>query len=685
MKRNIYFCQFNFMYGRDVFIPYSVGMLWSYARTIPEIENNYHNAGFVFIRKDPDTIAESFHNPDIVAFSAYVWNWEMNIEVARRVKERFPNCLIVFGGPQVPDRMDGFFEKHPFIDIAVHGEGELTFSQILLSRLRGKKFDIKGISLNKMGREAFPWKQQDRFTDINLIPSPYLTGVFNDVIREPYVFQPIWETNRGCPYQCTFCDWGSLTYSKVRRFDMDRLFGEINWFGDNKLGFIFGADANFGILERDMELAQALVDKKALTGGYPEKFRVSFAKNSTNRVLIIAEILNAHKMDKGITLSVQSMDEVTLKAIKRANLKIESLSHFVREYQRKDIPTYTELILGLPGETYESFKEGIEKLLVAGVHDSLAIYNCTVLPNTELNNPTYRALHEIVTIRTPIFLNHSIPGLDPVQEYEEVVIGTKNLSTDDWKRQYVFAWIVQTCQTLNLTQVITVFFNVQMNLRYADFYEEFLLFARENPESLIGEELRFVDSMLNEVLSGGSWDIVLDEFSEISWSTDEASYLRLSKNLDQFYDELDDFLESLVEKNNLSLDENLRKDILRYQQALVVKWQKSGTQELELNYSLHSFTKSALNGDFAELQKGHYLVAINDPFQFSGNKRRYAREIIWWGRKGGKFVYQDVHEQTRGNEGVDLPPPHIPVMVKFADTTPASNEDNDDQHDKVNV
>lgn len=678
MKRNIYLCQFNFMYGRDVFMPYSVGVLWSYALTIREIEESYRNPGFIFIRKDPDKIAESIHDPDVVAFSAYVWNWQINIEVARRIKEKYPSCLIVFGGPQVPDRMDGFFEKYPFIDIAVHGEGELTFTQILLSRLHGEKFNIKGASINEKGREAFAWTPQDRIADINLIPSPYLSGVFDDTIREPYVFQPIWETNRGCPYHCTYCDWGSLTYSKVRRFDTDRLFREISWFGDNKLGFIFGADANFGILERDVELAKALVEKKIATGGYPEKFRVSFAKNSTDRVLKIAEVLNAHKMDKGITLSVQSMNEAVLKAVKRTNLRIESLSHFVREYQRKGIPTYTEMILGLPCETYESFKDGVDKLLVAGVHDSLSIYNCSVLPNTELNDPAYSAQHEIATIRTPIFLNHSIPGMDPVQEYEEIVIGTKTLSTADWKRQYIFAWIVQTCHTLNLTQVVTIFFNALTNLRYVDFYEEFLSFARENPESLIGREFRFVDSKLNDVLSGGSWDIVLDEFSEITWSTDEASYLRLSENLDKFYYELNGFLESLVEKSNLKLvDENLLKDILRYQHAIVVKWQKSGSQELELEYSLHSFARSVLNGDCAELRKGRYLVVINDPFQFSGDKRRYAREIIWWGRKGGKFVYHDAQEWPRGDNERDQPSPHISVRARSTHMIVASGDGGD--------
>lgn len=645
MKHNVYLCQFNFMYGKDVFLPYSVGVLWSYARTISEIKENFHNANFIFIRDDPDKIVASIHEPDIIAFSTYVWNWQMSIEVARRVKKKKPDCLIVFGGPQVPDRMDEFFEEYPFIDVAVHGEGEQIFAQILLARLHGNMSEIKGVSLNQEGKEAFPWKKQERMKDINIVPSPYLTGVFDDIISQPFDFQPIWETNRGCPYHCTYCDWGSQAYSKVRLFDSERLLQEISWFGDKKLGFIFGADANFGILERDLDFAKALVDKKAKTGGYPDKFRVAFAKNSTNRVVKIAEVLNSQDMDKGITLSVQSMSEVTLKAIKRTNIKIESLGHFVKEYQKEGISTYTELILGLPGETYESFKEGIEQLLAAGVHDSLSIYNCTVLPNTELNDPVYRAKHEVSTLRIPIFLNHSTPGMDPVQEYEEIVIGTKTLPLNDWKRQYVFAWIVQTCQSLNLTQVITICLNAVAGLRYIDFYEAFLLFAKENPHTQIGRELRFVEAKVDEVLAGGRWDIVLGDFAEIAWTTEEASYLRISENLDTFYQEINTFIRVLIENKKLYFEKGFIEDLLRYQQAIVVKWQKNGSQIIQLGYSIHSFISGALTGDFVAPMAGCYSVEINDPFQFSGDKRRYAREIIWWGRKGGKFSYKNVQER----------------------------------------
>jgi radical SAM superfamily enzyme YgiQ (UPF0313 family) len=651
--RNVYLCQFNFRYGNNVFIPYSVGVLWAYARTAADLADSYRNAGFVFLRDDPDRIAETIRDPDVVAFSTYVWNWSMSVEVARRVKSRHPNSLIVFGGPQVPDRMDGFFEKYPFVDVAVHGEGEMTFVDILRARLHGDDGEIAGASIRRASGHSAPYLPRERIKDLDAIPSPYLEGLFEEIMQLPYSFQPIWETNRGCPYSCTFCDWGSLTVNKVKLFSMDRLHREIEWFGRHKIDLLFGADANFGIFERDLELANALADMKRETG-HPAKYRVSYAKNSTERVVQIATILNDVKMDKGITLSVQSMDDVTLKTIRRTNIKIESLSHFVHEYQRKGIPTYTELILGLPGETYESFRAGIDTLLEAGVHDSLTIYNCTVLPNAQLNDPAYRAEHQIETFRVPIFLNHSTPGEDPVQEYEEMIVSTRTLSRDDWKRQFTFAWIVQACHTMNLTQVLAIYGRVAHGIRYSDFYSELIAFADERPDTLIGQELTAVRAKVEEVLAGGSWDVVLPDFLEITWSTDESSYLRITKDLPRFYRETAIFLAEHFRRHEAAPPTELVEDLIKYQQAIVVKWDRSGTDRLTLRYPIHSFYRGHLTARPSDLIRDRYAVTITDPFTFMGDKRRYARDIIWFGRKGGHFVYQDVVESKAPEPGLAL-------------------------------
>ena len=646
-KLGIYFFQFNFKYEKEVFLPYSVSILWAYARTFKEINDNYENKGVIFLRADPEKIVASLEGPDAAVFSTYVWNWQLSTAVAKKIREKFPRCLIVFGGPQIPNRMHGFFDQYPFIDITAHSEGELTFAEILKERLKPRTnyAELKGLTFNSRDGNIKPWMKRERIADLDSIPSPYLSGLFDEIIRLPYHFQPLWETNRGCPYSCAYCDWGSSTMTRIRLFNEERLYKEIEWFSDNKMSFIFGCDANFGMLARDVELAKRLAKKKAETG-FPGKFRVSYAKNSTERVLQIARILNEQHLDKGITLSMQSMDETTLQIVKRTNLRIDSLAKFIKEYQKDGIATYTELILGLPGETYASFKEGIDKLLNAGVHDSFTIYNCTVLPNAPLNEPEYRRRWEIKTIRTPIFLNHSVPGDDPVQEYEEMIVSTKTLPVEDWKKQYLFSWLVQACHSLNLTQVIAIYFKAGKGLKYSDFYEGLLSFARAHPGTMIGQELAFTEKKVDTVLQDGSWDIVLDEFSNITWATEEATYLRVSENLDRFYEETKQFVRELCQKFGLELEAQLFEDLISTQKALVVKWKQSGSQAVELSDPVYGFYKANLVGAPFNLRKGRFELKVKDDLNFNGDKKRYAREIVWWGRKGGKFSYQNVQETT---------------------------------------
>ena len=77
-----------------------------------------------------------------------------------------------------------------------------------------------------------------------------------------YKWQATWETNRGCPFKCTFCDWGSATASKLRKFEEERLYKEIDYFTEKKIDYINCADSNFGIIKRDLNLASKLAENK---------------------------------------------------------------------------------------------------------------------------------------------------------------------------------------------------------------------------------------------------------------------------------------------------------------------------------------------------------------------------------------------------------------------------------------
>ena len=146
-------------------------------------------------------------------------------------------------------------------------------------------------------------------------PSPYTSGVFEKLMKENPNEKWIvsWETNRGCPFSCTYCDWGSAINSKVARFEIERLYLELQWFAKNKVEFIYVCDANFGMLPRDYDIVQ-YAGKLKKEVGYPHILSVQSTKNARERSYKVQKALFDHGLTKGINIALQSTDAHTLKS-----------------------------------------------------------------------------------------------------------------------------------------------------------------------------------------------------------------------------------------------------------------------------------------------------------------------------------------------------------------------------------
>jgi len=211
-------------------------MLVTYLKSKENIkQNSQFEKTFVFRSKLEEDV-KNCKNADILLCSCYVWNWKITTTLAKLVKKSNPNCLVIFGGPQVPNYSDGFFEQYPYVDIIVHGEGEYIIENIFDAFLKDRDFSkIKGIQTKK-----FRNPPQPRINDLDALPSPLLTNVIWELVDkdEKIEWCASWETNRGCPYACTFCDWGSATNTKMRKFSEDRLMKEVEWLADNKIPYV---------------------------------------------------------------------------------------------------------------------------------------------------------------------------------------------------------------------------------------------------------------------------------------------------------------------------------------------------------------------------------------------------------------------------------------------------------------
>ncbi|MEE8352416.1 MAG: radical SAM protein [Rhodospirillales bacterium] len=636
--------QINNCYGNQFYIPYTVGALTAFARQFDDIRDNVEFRPYIYRRGPVKAIADQIGKVDILGASCYVWNMALTTEVAIEIKRRHPDTLIIFGGPHVPDLDPEFLDDNPFIDIAVHGEGEETFLDILRALRGGKDFSaIPGTSVRAPEtREVVKTENRTRMRDISGLPSAYLEGLFDNIMEaeKDASWNGMWETNRGCPFQCAFCDWGSLTASKVLEFDRDRVMKEIEWFSDHKIEYLFAADANFGIRKRDIEIAEALADAKSRTG-FPQQFRVCFTKNSTEKTFAVAKTLNDKNMLSGISLSMQSLDPDTLKAVKRDNIKLDVFEQLMSRYNEANVTTYTEIILALPGETYDSFATGIDTLFERGQHSQVVIYNCTVMPNAEMGNPAYLKEHGIKTVEIPIFTSHASPRSDddPIVERESVIIETKTMPNADWRRAYHFAWAIQCFHALGILQAIAIFLRNRHDVRYQDFYESLIAYAKTQPESQVDAELNILDGKLDDILAGIGLDQYMPEFSDVTWPLEEASFLRLTDRLDELFDEMDGFLRHLASERNLDIEDAIIDDLIAYQMAIIVSPRVSGELVLTLDADIPDFVSACREGRTAELTQSPATYRINRGKGFGDDKETYARQTVWYGRKGGKFKY----------------------------------------------
>jgi tRNA A37 methylthiotransferase MiaB len=473
LMHKISFVHVNFQQGPRVFnahyLPYTAGVLWAYALKHKDISQRYVLDQLLWRREDIDVAVASLEHSDVICFCTYVWSRNYNYTLAREVKARWPNKLIIFGGPEPALERRDFFEQLPFIDIMVCQEGEQALAEVLAAWPNSLEH-IPGLLLNKAG-VAYNTGPSVRIANLDQVPSPYLMGLFDRLVADnPTVeWSATLETNRGCPYQCTFCDWGSLTYNKVKKFDLTRVMDELEWMGRNHCGFITIADANFGMfVERDMLVAEKLIEIQSQYG-WPKSYTLSWAKNQKDDVINIAKkLIDAGHTRTGLNLSLQTLDDAVLSNIKRKNLAMNRVEDVFKLCDLNNIPLYTELILGLPGETVDTWKKNFWKLYAAGNHTGITAYQAQLLENAEMNL-VQRRLHKLTG--QPVYDYYDgANNFDHLEESIEVVTSTATLNHEQMLAALEFTWYQMTFHISGFTTYISRILNKLYGIGYDEFY-----------------------------------------------------------------------------------------------------------------------------------------------------------------------------------------------------------------------
>jgi radical SAM superfamily enzyme YgiQ (UPF0313 family) len=380
--------------------------------------------------------------PDILGLSNYSWNSNLSREMFKIFTKKNPDGLRVFGGPNFPldlPSQQKFFDDFPYFDIYVPEDGEVGFSNIVekalclnITEIKTKILQdpVEGCIIRHNDGKLLYSLAVPRIKKLDEIPSPYTSGLLDPFFNDDALV-PMLQTNRGCPFTCTFCADGRDTVNRVNRFSTERIKSDVEYIASHvpkNIHTLFITDLNFGMLPGDLETSNTIASMKTKYD-YPHRILATTGKNNKERIIKSVESLNGIL---SLSMSVQSLDENVLKNIQRSNISTDEMLGLMPTIKKSGLSTIAEVIVGLPGETYESNLETIRKLVNAKLDDILQ-YTCMILQGSEMGTPEqvskwqfqtkYQILPEDFT---------TLSNGKRICEYGEYVVSSKDLSFDEY-------------------------------------------------------------------------------------------------------------------------------------------------------------------------------------------------------------------------------------------------------------
>lgn len=635
--------QINNSFSGQSYFPYSLGLLQAYAEKHLPDPSQFEFMLPIFSRIKVSDAVESLEEADIILFSIYVWNVRLSMEIARRVKEQNPNVVIICGGPQVPDEGDYFLREYPWVDLACHGPGEKMICQVLENAATKNWDGISGISYLDPEEKFIQFAKAKREkADLQNWISPYLAGVFEPLIQAnpDTAWLVMWETNRGCPFSCSFCDWGSATASKVHQIDQHTLHKEVDWFAEKKIEFIFCCDANFGILRRDLEITEYIVETKKRTG-YPHALSVQNTKNAKDRAYQVQKLLAENGLNKGVTLSMQSVDPTTLENIRRSNISIDNYRTLQHRFTADRIETYNDLILALPGETYDSFVDGISEVISNGQHNRIQFNNLSILPNAEMGKKEYQEEHGLVTIESDIINIHgSLSAVEEIVEKQQLVIASGTMPQEEWVRTRAISWLTAFLYFDKMLQIPMLLMH-----KVAGFT------PRQVIESFTGDRIKnspvfsrinaFYEETARDIQAGGPEYCRSEEWLNIYWPADELTMIELCHKgeLDAFYSEAQTLLENLLAEHDIELPVGLLQETIDLNKALLKRPFQIEDELINLEYNILDFYEDAIIGIDTPIEAASATYFIDKTTQAWDTWDDWCQKVVWYGNKKGAYLY----------------------------------------------
>jgi len=352
----------------------------------------------ISIFKFPEKLSEALENrlpPQVIGFSNYIWNKNLCYSFAQLIKKKFSETVIIFGGPNYPTNtpeQEKFLRDHSAIDYYIIKEGEIAFAKLVEALIKidfdttKLPDDLPSIHYIDRADKFYMSDAEERITDMSLIPSPYINGFMDEFFDGRLL--PIIQTNRGCPFRCTFCVEGMQYYSRVAKTKDNKIQRELQYIAEKMVELrdqnngrtdLHIADSNFGMYKEDMEVCEYIAELQNKYN-YPEYISVATGKNHKERVLAAAKLVNGALRLSG---AVQSLDESVLKNIERDNINEKEILELALEASEIGANSYSEIIMALPGDTRNAHFNTI-KTIVEADFNNICLYQLMLLPGTDL-------------------------------------------------------------------------------------------------------------------------------------------------------------------------------------------------------------------------------------------------------------------------------------------------------------
>ena len=428
--------------------PLNVGYIASYCKKL--FGNDVEITLFKYIDEIDKAVNEN--PPDILGLSNYCWSHNVSYEIFKMCKKTNPNVVTIWGGPNFPidfPSQKKFMERYKEVDIYVPTEGEIGFSNVVKKVLESNSVDevkqqitqspIDGcISRNEQGQIQYTISTL-RISSLDEIPSPYLNGMMGKFFDGKLT--PMLQTNRGCPFHCTFCTDGRDEVNKVNSFSIERVQSEIQYIAEHipkNTHSLHISDLNFGMYPRDIEICESLA-KIQEKFGYPKYIKCTTGKNQKDKIIKAIKKLNKSLR---VTMSVQSLDPDVLNNIRRDNISVDHMLALYPAIKEAELQTTSEVILGLPGETYSNHIQTLRDLIRAKM-DEIVVHTCMLLDGSEMNLPEERKKWGMKTKFRALQRDFAeLSSGKKVIEYEEVVVGSNTMTFEEYIKLRILAFII---------------------------------------------------------------------------------------------------------------------------------------------------------------------------------------------------------------------------------------------------